>query len=58
MQPDAEASLAAPLGEEIRRVWPAAAALGPELRDVRTLFEFLSACNARLDADQRRLVLA
>ena len=52
-----EASLAALLGEEIRRVWPAAASLGPGPDDLRTLFAFLQACNSRLEAEQRRLVL-
>ena len=52
-----EASLAALLAEEIRRVWPAAVQIGPEPKDLVTFFQFLAACNTRLEADQRRLVL-
>lgn len=52
-----EASLATLLGQEIRRVWPAAGQLGPEPKDLLTSFQFLGACNNRLEADHRRLVL-
>jgi len=52
-----EASLAELLGEEIRRTWLGAASFGPEPKDLATLYQFLEACNARLEAAQRRLVL-
>lgn len=52
-----EASLAALLGEDIRQIWPGAASLGPEPKDLATLFQFLEACNTRLEVEQRRLVL-
>lgn len=54
---NSEASLAALLAEEIRRVWPAATSFSPEPKDLVTFFEFLGACNARLGTDKRRLVL-
>ena len=52
-----EASWAALIGAEIRKAWPAAATLAPEPADLRTLFQFLGACEVRLEAEGRRLLL-
>jgi len=53
-----QATLAALLAAEIRRAWKPAAEIDVRPGDLRSLFQFLAACNERLEKAGRRLILA
>ncbi|MBI4663586.1 MAG: ATP-binding protein [Verrucomicrobia bacterium] len=53
-----EADLIETLAREIGKGWSPAEKLAPRPKDLRTLFQFLDACEAGLEREDRRLLLA